>query len=31
MRLAWAVAKHVKSNAIVYARDGRTWAWAPGR
>jgi phosphoribosylaminoimidazolecarboxamide formyltransferase/IMP cyclohydrolase len=24
MRFAWAVAKHVKSNAIVYARDGAT-------
>ena len=24
LRFAWAVAKHVKSNAIVYARDGRT-------
>jgi phosphoribosylaminoimidazolecarboxamide formyltransferase/IMP cyclohydrolase len=24
LRFAWAVAKHVKSNAIVYARDGAT-------
>ncbi len=24
MRFAWAVAKHVKSNAVVYARDGAT-------
>jgi phosphoribosylaminoimidazolecarboxamide formyltransferase/IMP cyclohydrolase len=24
LRFAWAVAKHVKSNAIVYARDGST-------
>jgi len=24
MRFAWTVAKHVKSNAIVYARDGST-------
>ncbi|MFP4237734.1 MAG: bifunctional phosphoribosylaminoimidazolecarboxamide formyltransferase/IMP cyclohydrolase [Rhodosalinus sp.] len=24
MRFAWAVAKHVKSNAIVYAKDGAT-------
>ncbi|MEE8484451.1 MAG: bifunctional phosphoribosylaminoimidazolecarboxamide formyltransferase/IMP cyclohydrolase [Nitrospinota bacterium] len=24
MKFAWTVAKHVKSNAIVYARDGRT-------
>jgi phosphoribosylaminoimidazolecarboxamide formyltransferase / IMP cyclohydrolase len=24
MRFAWTVAKHVKSNAIVYARDGAT-------
>ncbi|MBI3581541.1 MAG: bifunctional phosphoribosylaminoimidazolecarboxamide formyltransferase/IMP cyclohydrolase [Nitrospinae bacterium] len=24
MRFAYAVAKHVKSNAIIYARDGRT-------
>jgi phosphoribosylaminoimidazolecarboxamide formyltransferase/IMP cyclohydrolase len=24
LRLAWTVAKHVKSNAIVYARDGAT-------
>ena len=23
MRFAWIVAKHVKSNAIVYARDGQ--------
>ena len=23
-RFAWTVAKHVKSNAIVYAKDGRT-------
>ena len=22
---AWRVCKHVKSNAIVYARDGQTW------
>ena len=24
LKFAWAVAKHVKSNAIVYARDGAT-------
>jgi AICAR transformylase/IMP cyclohydrolase PurH len=24
LRFAWAVAKHVKSNAIVYAKDGAT-------
>ncbi len=24
MKFAWTVAKHVKSNAIIYARDGRT-------
>ena len=24
LRFAWTVAKHVKSNAIVYARDGST-------
>ena len=24
LRLAWTVAKHVKSNAIIYARDGAT-------
>ncbi len=24
LRFAWTVAKHVKSNAIVYARDGAT-------
>ena len=28
---AWRVCKHVKSNAIVYARDGQTSAWAPAR
>ncbi len=28
---AWKVCKHVKSNAILYARDGQTWASAPGR
>jgi phosphoribosylaminoimidazolecarboxamide formyltransferase / IMP cyclohydrolase len=24
LRFAWRVAKHVKSNAVVYARDGQT-------
>ena len=28
---AWKVAKHVKSNAIVYVKDARPWAWGPGR
>jgi AICAR transformylase/IMP cyclohydrolase PurH len=28
---AWRVAKHVKSNAIVFAGGGRTLAWALAR
>ena len=28
---AWRVCKYVKSNAIVFARDGRPSASAPGR
>ena len=32
LEFGWKVAKHVKSNAIVYARAGTdAWAWAPGR
>ncbi len=31
LRLAWKVAKHVKSNAIVYARDGATAAIGAGQ
>jgi phosphoribosylaminoimidazolecarboxamide formyltransferase/IMP cyclohydrolase len=28
---AWTVAKYVKSNAIVFCKDGMTWASAPAR
>jgi phosphoribosylaminoimidazolecarboxamide formyltransferase/IMP cyclohydrolase len=31
LALAWAVAKHVKSNAIVLARDGRVVGVGPGQ
>jgi phosphoribosylaminoimidazolecarboxamide formyltransferase/IMP cyclohydrolase len=31
MRFAWKVAKHVKSNAIVFARDGRTLGVGAGQ
>jgi phosphoribosylaminoimidazolecarboxamide formyltransferase / IMP cyclohydrolase len=31
MRFAWKVAKHVKSNAIVFARDGATLAVGAGQ
>ncbi len=31
LRFAWAVVRHVKSNAIVLAKTGRCAAWAPGR
>jgi len=32
MLFAFTVCKHVKSNAIVYAKDGAPgWAWARAR
>ena len=31
MLFAWTVCRHVRSNAIVLARDGATWASARGR
>jgi phosphoribosylaminoimidazolecarboxamide formyltransferase/IMP cyclohydrolase len=31
MRFAWKVAKHVKSNAIVFARDGSTVGLGAGQ
>jgi phosphoribosylaminoimidazolecarboxamide formyltransferase/IMP cyclohydrolase len=31
MKFAFKVAKHVKSNAVVYAKDGQTSASAPAR
>jgi AICAR transformylase/IMP cyclohydrolase PurH len=31
MLFAFTVAKHVKSNAIVYARTARPWASEPAR
>jgi phosphoribosylaminoimidazolecarboxamide formyltransferase / IMP cyclohydrolase len=31
LEFAWKVAKHVKSNAIVFARAGQTVGWAPAR
>ena len=31
LRFAWAIVRHVKSNAIVLAKDARCWAPAPGR
>ncbi len=31
MLFAWQVCRHVRSNAIVIARDGATSASAPGR
>jgi len=31
MRFAWTVAKHVKSNAVVYAKDGSTAAIGAGQ
>ena len=31
MLFAWTVAKHVKSNAIIYVKDGRPWASGPDK
>ncbi|MCS7209529.1 MAG: bifunctional phosphoribosylaminoimidazolecarboxamide formyltransferase/IMP cyclohydrolase [Fimbriimonadales bacterium] len=31
LRFAWRVVKHVKSNAIVVAKDGRTWGIGAGQ
>jgi len=31
LAFGWVVAKHVKSNAIVYTRAGQTAEWARGK